>query len=54
MEWHTRMMSFLLLCLVLIGLNVVATICGVYPSWQPTGEKPASLMSIENYTDVTG
>ena len=30
MEWHTRLTVFLLACLVLICINIAATINGVY------------------------
>ncbi len=30
MQWRARLLGFLLICSVLIGLNVVATISGIY------------------------
>ena len=54
MEWHTRMAGFLLMCLVLLGLNIVATISGVYEPVQVSDATPATLMSVENITGVTG
>ncbi len=54
MERHTRMTGFLLVCLVLLGLNVVATVNGVYQTWQASDDEPANLMSIESITGITG
>ena len=54
MEWHTRMVNFLLMCFILIGLNVIATISGVYQHWQASDAEPACLISIENIAGVTG
>jgi len=41
MNRHARLMSFLLTCTLLIGLNVIATINGVYDYRQGDGDKPA-------------
>ena len=30
MKWRLRLLGFLLMCSVLIGLNVVATLSGIY------------------------
>ena len=54
MEWHTRMTGFLLMCFVLLGLNVVATVSGVYQTWQASDDEPATLISIENIAGGTG
>ena len=48
MKWHTRLTSFLLMCLVLIGLNVVATINGLYTFEPVTSDKPVVSLYTEN------
>jgi hypothetical protein len=54
MEWHARLMSFLLMCCVLIGLNVVATISGVYTFGQQDDDESATLVYTETLTGVAG
>jgi hypothetical protein len=48
MKRHTRLASFLLMCLVLIGLNVVATINGLYTFEPVANDKPAVSLYTEN------
>jgi len=43
MNLHVRLTGFLLTCAVLIGLNVIATISGVYELRQGDGDKTAIL-----------
>lgn len=43
MNLHARLMGFLLTCAVLIGLNVIATISGVYELRQGDDGKTATL-----------
>ena len=43
MNLHARLMGFLLICAVLIGLNVIATISGVYELRQGDDDNTATL-----------
>ena len=43
MNFHVRLTGFLLTCAVLIGLNVIATISGVYEPGQVDDDKTATL-----------
>lgn len=51
MNWHARLMGFLLTCAVLIGLNVIATINGVYDYRRGDGGK--SAIQIRKVNDVS-
>ena len=44
MAWHARLVGFLLVCLVLLGLNVAATISGVYSFERESGKIPDNLI----------
>ena len=48
MKRHTRPASFLLMCIVLIGLNVVATINGIYTFEPVANDKPAVSLYTEH------
>jgi len=48
MNWNSRLMGFLLTCAVLIGLNIIVTINGVYDYRQGNGDKPAIQIRKEN------
>jgi hypothetical protein len=52
MKWHTRLVGFLLTCAVLIGLNVIATISGVYEFRHGDGDEQTTLTGNEQDSGI--